>query len=456
MADFQSDAETIFQPRRKARATQSVVDKDRRAFLRLAMAQGVAAPAALAALQRPAFGEQQAEAPLDQPALPRKGAMRHADASRMELHAAGSIVRDFADPQLELLRLLREAAEIEHALMLQYLFCAFSLREGYSDFAGHGEPTANSVLGVAIQEMQHLAAVNRLLVKLGSCPHLDRQDFPYEPDIYPFIFNLEPMSRSCLAKFVYCEAPAEIFDTKTAKDQAEETFRKRVFAEFGNTERPNHVGSLYRCVLDMLEEVANAPDAPVTREEASEWRAKLLSIMEEGEHDHFLFFRSAFEASHPAFAASGVGDAWSLERSDPAYPAHELTPNPTAYIGHPNQIQSAPALVLAWLGNLHYWVALSSLDYGYRADDEEAIRLAMTQMTSAMWPIAAQIPALGSGMPFDPLSMGYSLGAGPSQSKRLIASFGREAQIFARSIEHRLPSTYDTSATEELIAFMSA
>jgi hypothetical protein len=29
------------------------------------------------------------------------------------------IVRDFADPYLELLRLLREATEIEHALMLQ-------------------------------------------------------------------------------------------------------------------------------------------------------------------------------------------------------------------------------------------------------------------------------------------------------------------------------------------------
>ena len=125
--------------------------------------------------------------------------------------------------------------------------------------------------------MQHLAAVNRLLVKLGSCPYLDRQDFPYEPDIYPFAFNLEPMSRTCLAKFVYCKAPSDVFDVNVAKGPADKAFCQRVIAEFGGERRLNHVGSLYRCVLGMLEEVSKAKDSPLTLDEAAEWRVKFLT-----------------------------------------------------------------------------------------------------------------------------------------------------------------------------------
>lgn len=262
------------------------------------MAQGIAAPMALAALNSPVLAGSD-PAPPQVPATPhRKGAMRYPGGDRAQFHAAGSIVRDFADPQLELLRLLREAAEVEHALMLQYLFCAFSLREGYGDLAGYGSATADNVLGVAIQEMQHLAIVNQLLVALGSCPHLDRQDFPYEPDIYPFVFELEPMSRSALAKFVFCEAPADMFSASAvARSPADMAFCQRVLAEFGGRERPNHIGSLYRSVLDMLEEACKAPDAPINVDEAAKWRETLAEVMEEGEDDHFKFFRSAFECT---------------------------------------------------------------------------------------------------------------------------------------------------------------
>ena len=117
------------------------------------------------------------------------------------------IVREFADPWLELVRLLREAAEVEHALMVQYLYAAFSVKPDYAEIVGYGAPGANNLLGVAIQEMQHLGAVNRFLVAIGTCPHLERQDFPYEPAIYPFAFHLEPLSRHSLAKYVYTEAP---------------------------------------------------------------------------------------------------------------------------------------------------------------------------------------------------------------------------------------------------------
>lgn len=75
--------------------------------------------------------------------------------------AAGSIVRDFTDPYLELVRLLHVAAEIEHALMIQYLYAAFSLKPAYQEIVGSGAPGSDDLLGVAIQEMQHLGKVNQ-------------------------------------------------------------------------------------------------------------------------------------------------------------------------------------------------------------------------------------------------------------------------------------------------------
>lgn len=55
-------------------------------------------------------------------------------------------------------------------------------------------PSINLV-GVAVQEMHHLARVNELLGQLRAPPNLVRQDFPYEHDIYPFELSLEPLSR---------------------------------------------------------------------------------------------------------------------------------------------------------------------------------------------------------------------------------------------------------------------
>ena len=50
-----------------------------------------------------------------------KGALRP-DPGLEPAHA--QIMRDFMHPKLELTRLLHEAAEIEHALMAQYLYAA--------------------------------------------------------------------------------------------------------------------------------------------------------------------------------------------------------------------------------------------------------------------------------------------------------------------------------------------
>jgi hypothetical protein len=417
--------------RSASRIVDSIPDKGRRSFLQVALAHGIAAPVALAS-----FGSAKA-ATLVGAAGPNASAKNR----------AGIIIRDFADPYLELLRLLREAAEIEHGLMLQYLYCAFSVKARYQPLVGFGAPMPTNLLGVAVQEMQHLGAVNRLLVALGSRPHLDRQDFPYEPDIYPFPFMLEPISRRSLAKYVYTEGPASIFTAGGQRLPADEQFSGRVLSDIGGLDRPNHVGSLYRNVLDLLSECSGRSGFPLAPAAVEKWRSDLLAIMEEGEHDHFQFFRQVYEGRHPAFAKSGVDNVWDVAPGHEACPGHALPTNPSAFVGHPNQITSEDAHGIAWLSNLHYWLALCCLDFGYRHADDNARALALSQMMTALLPLATELPKRGAGVPFDALSMGYAPGTDKEHSRRIILAFAGEARAFAKTIEAQLPGGYDQNNT---------
>src|SRR3954468_13141288 len=170
----------------------------------------------------------------------------HAGSEEAAPGPLAEIVRGFADPYLELVRLLHEASEIEHALLVQYLYGAYSLKPAYAAIRGPAFPSPNSLLGVAIQEMQHLEQVNRMLEALGAAPNLVRQDFPYEPDIYPFELNLERLSPKTLAKYVFAEAPAAALDPDgpANADPATQEFLNRLQTALGNVE-PNPLGSLY-------------------------------------------------------------------------------------------------------------------------------------------------------------------------------------------------------------------
>ena len=304
--------------------------------------------------------------------------------------------------------------------------------------------------------MQHLGVVNRLLVKLGSQPHLDRQDFPYEPDIYPFPFALEPASRYTMAKYAYAEGPHAMFAADGQRAPADAQFHDDVMRDIGALNRPNQVGSLYRNVLELLEEASMQSGFPLSRDEAAQWRSDLLEVMEEGEHDHFEFFREVYEGRHPAFAGAGVDNVWNLAPDHPAFPAHKLPENPTAFIGHPNEIASRDAQAVAWLANLHYWVSLCCLDYSYRYEDQNAMSVSVAQMMTGLWPLSIALPGLGAGVPFDTLSMGYAPGAGKDHSRAIILAMVREAQTFAQTIEHLLPARYSIDSAKMAIQLLSA
>jgi Ferritin-like len=144
--------------------------------------------------------------------------------------------------------LLHVAAEIEHALMVQYLYAAFSLGGSKvpADRLNEVSQWREIILGIAKEEMGHLMTVQNVLRCLGGPLNLDREDFPWDSEFYPFPFKLEPLTLQSLAKYVLAESPAD-----WAGAEADQV---RTLAQQGVGNSPiNHVGSLYKTITDLLE-----------------------------------------------------------------------------------------------------------------------------------------------------------------------------------------------------------
>ncbi|MEQ1867671.1 MAG: ferritin-like protein, partial [Micropepsaceae bacterium] len=114
----------------------------------------------------------------------------------------------------ELIFLLCEAAEFEHAVMCTYLYAMWSLKRDESEGVTRDELAAierwrASLRQVAREEMLHLCLVNNLLSALGAAPHLWKPEFPVRPGHFPadVIMRLSPFSERALDHFLYIERP---------------------------------------------------------------------------------------------------------------------------------------------------------------------------------------------------------------------------------------------------------
>jgi hypothetical protein len=114
------------------------------------------------------------------------------------------------------LHALYEAAELEHNLMCTYLYAAFSLRDGVAEGLAPDEAEAVArwrkvLIRVAVEEMQHLAAVWNITSALGGAPRIGRTNFPLDPGLLPagIVVKLAPFSPETLQHFVYLERPRE-------------------------------------------------------------------------------------------------------------------------------------------------------------------------------------------------------------------------------------------------------
>jgi hypothetical protein len=110
--------------------------------------------------------------------------------------------------------MLCEAAELEHGIMCQYLYAAFSLRQSEAEGLTAEEAAAvtrwrKQISHIAAQEMLHLALVQNLLSAIGGAPHLSRPNFPHPATHYPAGVHLAllPFGESALQHFMFLERP---------------------------------------------------------------------------------------------------------------------------------------------------------------------------------------------------------------------------------------------------------
>ncbi|MER8785852.1 ferritin-like protein [Mesorhizobium sp. M1006] len=100
--------------------------------------------------------------------------------------------------------LLDMAAEIEHSLMVQYLYSGFAVVQSAA-----GQQPNKLLRDIAVEEMGHLLTVTNIRLLLGLEPYLRRQDESPQEGFDPFPFALEPLSADSLARYVAAESPSE-------------------------------------------------------------------------------------------------------------------------------------------------------------------------------------------------------------------------------------------------------
>ncbi len=117
----------------------------------------------------------------------------------------------------ELIFLLCEASELEHLLMCEYLFAAFSMKQNIDEGLTAEQLEAvrrweRVITGVAVQEMLHLAQASNLLTAIGGMPHFRRPNFPQRARYYPpeVQLALMPFSEHALRHFIFLERPEDI------------------------------------------------------------------------------------------------------------------------------------------------------------------------------------------------------------------------------------------------------
>jgi len=300
----------------------------------------------------------------------------------------------------QLWSLLVEAAQIEHMIMCQYLYACFSLKtdpdEGLT--AEQADAVARwqeTVTGIAIEEMLHLALVMNVMTAIGAAPTLSRPNYPRHSVFLPpgVEFALLPFGADSLTHFLYLERPEGMERVDAAEfvpaapppepvGQAEVMPRVQGFLT---------VGHLYRGIEQGLSDLASRFGEPVLfvgepRAQATpdrfRWpqliavtdlasaRAALDEIIEQGEGA-----RGDWRPAHYGRFFSIWNEYQKLRERDPSFePARPVIP---AFTQQPYDIDEAVPLPtepltrqVAELFNLGYEVLLQVLTRFFTHTDE--------------------------------------------------------------------------------------
>jgi Ferritin-like len=212
-------------------------------------------------------------------------------------------------PEGKIKLLLDKAAEVEHALMVQYLYSLYSLKPTSADPDEQKDLAAwqGSIREVAKEEMAHLMSVENLRLLLGLEPTFVRDDFPMVQYLFPFPFDLHALDQRILAQYIVAESPV-------GAAGIEDIIK---LAMGGAGPAINRVGVLYGLIgvllardLGEIEQAAKGGDF---------WDVFVRDIayvayMQEPPSDHWHLLDSAFQAG--SVSRQGTQDDWAPGNPD--------------------------------------------------------------------------------------------------------------------------------------------
>jgi hypothetical protein len=214
-----------------------------------------------------------------------------------------ALTRNRISTRGELLRVLREAVLVELAVMLQYLYAAYSVPtygagaeyvrlglwtpEQLQLACGDGGETLDEgirsmLLGIAREEMVHFLLVNNIIMALGEPFHVPRVDFGtinHELPV-PLDFALERLGLGSVERFTQIEKPEhQISDLRPREDDIAPAEQPR----------PGHgYASLSELYADIREALQQIPDL-------------FLVSKGRGGGEHHLFLRESINHEHPDY-----------------------------------------------------------------------------------------------------------------------------------------------------------
>lgn len=353
---------------------------------------------------------------------------------------------------------LREAATVELAVMLQYLYAGWSIplygagmelvrrgewstRQLRLACGDGGETLSNGIRGtlmsVAREEMTHFLVINNIITAMGLPFHMPRIDFGTLNSRLrlPLDMSLEAFGPGSVQRFIALEQPHDI-NPALAEDMAQ--------GQGQDDDRPYLYQSLSDLYAVIREGIATVPD---------------LFLVERGRGggEHHLFMRRSVDAAHPDYqlevddVASAlfavdfvtehgeghvlrstaheeeshydtflrVSDLLSAEhhrsgrgraggrRRPPWNPAYPVLRNPSLYAGNPvlEQVTAPQARATLRAFNRSYFLMnqLMVQHFGAAADSSlrrsRLMNAAIDVMTGMMRPLAEHLVTLPSGRP---------------------------------------------------------
>lgn len=161
--------------------------------------------------------------------------------------------------------LLHVGAEVEHALMAQYLYAAYSL--GGSQLSEEHQKLVRQwrdvIVQIAREEMAHWATVENILTLLDAPLNFAREDFPIPRDLYPFDFELEPLTKRSLGKYVLAEMPTEDVVKKLGLEKKIDEIRKYVGGPAAQDKCTVHrVGIIYSAIVALFQPPVSPQEPP--------------------------------------------------------------------------------------------------------------------------------------------------------------------------------------------------